>query len=48
VKRLAELDPARGDASIYRTRDRVPLDLMLSLRRGRVLVKNWHDFERKG
>jgi type III restriction enzyme len=47
-ERLAELDPSRGDASIYRTRDLVPPDLMPSLRRGRVLVKNWHEFERKG
>ncbi len=47
-ERLTELDPARGDASIYRTRDLVPPDLMPSLRRGRVLVKNWHEFERKG
>ena len=47
-ERLTELDPARGDASIYRTRDLVPSDLMPSLRRGRVLVKNWHEFERKG
>jgi type III restriction enzyme len=47
-ERLAELDPNRGDASIYRTRDLVPGDLMPSLRRGRVLVKNWHEFERKG
>jgi type III restriction enzyme len=47
-ERLGELDPARGDASIYRTRDLVPPDLMATLRRGRVLVKNWHEFERKG
>lgn len=47
-ERLAELDPNRGDASIYRLRDLVPADLMPSLRRGRVLVKNWHEFERKG
>ncbi|MBZ4632536.1 type III restriction endonuclease subunit R, partial [Mycobacterium avium subsp. hominissuis] len=46
--RLGELDPATGEASIYRTRDLVPPDLMTSLRRGRVLVKNWHEFERKG
>ncbi|MGH3560997.1 MAG: hypothetical protein ACRDTN_04140 [Mycobacterium sp.] len=45
--RLGELDPATGEASIYRTRDLVPSDLMTSLRRGRVLVKNWHEFERK-
>jgi type III restriction enzyme len=47
-ERLQELDPSRGEASIYRTRDLVPPELMPSLRRGRVLVKNWHDFERKG
>ena len=46
--RLRELDPNGGEASIYRTRDLVPLHLMPSLRRGRVLVKNWHEFERKG
>ena len=46
--RLAELDPNRGEASIYRTRDLVPPHLMPNLRRGRVLVKNWHEFERKG
>src|SRR5271154_3443953 len=42
-ERLSELDPNRGDASIYRTADLVPSDLMSSLRRGRVLVKNWHE-----
>ena len=47
-ERLDELDPNRGNASIYRTADLVPADLMPDLRRGRVLVKNWHDFERKG
>jgi type III restriction enzyme len=47
-ERLQELDPNRGDASIYRTRDLVPPELMPALRRGRVLVKNWHEFERKG
>ena len=47
-ERLSELDPNRGDASIYRTADLVAADLMPSLRRGRVLVKNWHEFERKG
>jgi type III restriction enzyme len=46
--RLTELDPANGEASVYRTRDLVPSHLMPNLRRGRVLVKNWHDFERKG
>ena len=47
-ERLAELDPNRDEASIYRTRDLVPAHLMKDLRRGRVLVKNWHEFERKG
>jgi type III restriction enzyme len=46
--RLRELDPNGGDASIYRTSDLVPAHLMPMLRRGRVLVKNWHEFERKG
>jgi type III restriction enzyme len=46
--RLRELDPNEGDASIYRTSDLVPAHVMPSLRRGRVLVKNWHEFERKG
>ncbi|HET7129629.1 MAG TPA: hypothetical protein VFJ93_11205 [Gaiellaceae bacterium] len=47
-QRLRELDPNEGEASLYRSRDLVPPDLMTSLRRGRVLVKNWHEFERKG
>jgi type III restriction enzyme len=46
--RLRELDPNEGDASIYRTRDLVPPHLMPQLRGGRVLVKNWHEFELKG
>jgi type III restriction enzyme len=46
--RLRELDPNAGDASIYHIRDLVPAHLMPMLRRGRVLVKNWHEFERKG
>lgn len=46
--RLRELDPNEGDASIYRTRDLIPSHLMPSLRKGRVLVKNWHEFELKG
>jgi type III restriction enzyme len=40
--RLRELDPLAGDASLYRTRDLVPLHLMPLLARGRVLVTNWH------
>lgn len=43
--RLGELDPARGEASLYRTRDLVPAHLMPDLVKGRVLVTNWHVFE---
>jgi type III restriction enzyme len=43
--RLQELDPLRGDASIYRTRDLVPLHLMPMLSQGKVVVTNWHVFE---
>ena len=45
--RLAELNPDLGEASLYRTRELVPPHLMDSLRRGRVLVMNWHMFERR-
>lgn len=43
--RLQEIDPARGEASLYRTRDLVPAHLMPDLTRGRVVVTNWHVFE---
>jgi type III restriction enzyme len=43
--RLRELDPERGEASIYRTRDLVPPHLMPLLTQGKVLVVNWHVFE---
>ncbi len=43
--RLGELNPGRGDASLYRTRDLVPPHLMALLVQGRVLVRNWHVFE---
>ncbi|MDL1878762.1 type III restriction endonuclease subunit R [Cytophagia bacterium CHB2] len=43
--RLQELDPANGEASLYRTRDIVPSHLMSDLNKGRVLVTNWHVFE---
>ncbi len=43
--RLAELDPETGEAGIYRTRDLVPAHLLPDLRKGRVLVTNWHVFE---
>ncbi len=46
--RLAELDPLRGEASLYRTRDLVPPHLMPDLAQGRVIVTNWHVFEPQG
>ncbi|NJK42709.1 MAG: DEAD/DEAH box helicase family protein, partial [Aquincola sp.] len=45
--RLAELDPGLGEASLYRTRDLVPERLMPDLKQGRVLVLNWHVFEKQ-
>jgi type III restriction enzyme len=45
--RLREIDPAHGEASVYRTRDLVPPHLMPQLFRGRVLVTNWHVFEKQ-
>lgn len=42
--RLAELDPALGETSLYRSRDLVPPHLMGPLSQGRVLVVNWHVF----
>jgi len=47
-RRLAELDPALGEASLYVKRDLVPWHLMPFLTRGRVLVTNWHAFELQG
>ncbi len=46
--RLGELDPRRGEASLYRTRDLVPERLMPDLTQGRVLITNWHVFEPRG
>jgi len=43
--RLRELDPALGDASIYKTRRLVPAELLPQLARGKVFVTNWHLFE---
>ncbi|HZU45410.1 MAG TPA: DEAD/DEAH box helicase family protein, partial [Terriglobales bacterium] len=43
--RLQELDPKRGDASLYRTRDLVPPHLMSKLNEGFVVVTNWHVLE---
>ena len=45
--RLRELDPEADEASLYRTRDLVPSHLMPTLRQGRVLITNWHVFERQ-
>jgi type III restriction enzyme len=45
--RLAELDPSLGEASLYRSRDLVPERLMADLKQGRVLVLNWHVFEKQ-
>lgn len=43
--RLAELNPRRAEASIYRTRDLVPPSRMPDLAKGRLFVTNWHVFE---
>lgn len=45
--RLGELDPERGNASIYVTRDLVPKELLSDLRQGKVVVTNWHIFQPK-
>ncbi len=45
--RLQEIDPANGEASLYRTRDLVPEHLMPFLTQGRVIVTNWHIFAPK-
>jgi type III restriction enzyme len=42
---LQELDPLRGEASLYRSRDLVPEKLMVDLAKGRVIILNWHIFE---
>jgi type III restriction enzyme len=47
-RRLGELDPRNGEASLYRTRDLAPERLMPDLTQGRVLVANWHVFEPQG
>ena len=45
--RLRELDPNLGEASLYRTRELVPSHFMDQLRQGKILVTNWHKFERQ-
>jgi type III restriction enzyme len=46
-ERLQELDPALGDLSLYRTRQLVPPHRMEDLRRGEVMIANWHRLARK-
>lgn len=46
-ERLAELDPNRGEHSLYRTRNLVPSARMDELRRGVVLISNWHKLEKR-
>lgn len=41
-ERLQELDPGLGDISLYRTRQLVPPHRMEELRRGEVMIANWH------
>ncbi|MFH0812511.1 MAG: DEAD/DEAH box helicase family protein, partial [Pseudomonadota bacterium] len=44
-ERLQELDPNKGEASLYRTFDLVPPHLMSDLRKGQVIITNWHVLE---
>ena len=46
-ERLQELDPALGDLSLYRTRQLVPVHRMDALRRGEVMIANWHKLAKK-
>jgi len=46
-ERLQELDPALGDSSLYRTRQLVPPHRMEELRRGEVMIANWHRLAKK-
>jgi len=46
-ERLKELDPALGDLSLYRTRQLVPPQHMEALRRGEVMIANWHRLAKK-
>ena len=46
-ERLQELDPAHGDSSLYRTRQLVPPHRMEELRRGEVMIANWHRLAKK-
>ena len=46
-ERLQELNPALGDLSLYRTRQLVPPHRMEELRRGEVMIVNWHRLAKK-
>ena len=46
-ERLQELDLALGDLSLYRTRQLVPPHRMEELRRGEVMIANWHRLAKK-
>ncbi|MFM2004790.1 MAG: hypothetical protein RLZZ09_445, partial [Pseudomonadota bacterium] len=46
-ERLRELDPALGDLSLYRTRQLVPPQRMEELRRGEVMIANWHKLAKR-
>jgi type III restriction enzyme len=45
--RLQELKPEKGELSLYRTRELVPVHRMTDLARGEVFVTNWHNLERR-
>jgi type III restriction enzyme len=45
--RLRELDPSLDEASLYRTRELVPVHRMSELRQGDVIITNWHLLERR-
>ena len=46
-ERLQELNPALGDLSLYYTRQIVPPHRMEELRRGEVMIANWHRLAKK-
>lgn len=46
-ERLRELDPALGDLSLYRTRQLVSPQRMEELRRGEVMIANWHKLAKR-
>ena len=45
--RLRELDPNQDELSLYRQRELVPAHRMPELRRGEVMITNWHHLERR-